>query len=183
MPGNLIHHPPRDTRLQRSQPPPHSSPQTAHSCPISDPPHANWWERPRESNELEGDQAAGPALGSAARLSGPAPSRSLSLAHKGEPNEAWGRNYTNANWQMSCIVPGYNKQYGCLSWISMRKGGAFWKLCFDCCFWGGFFFHSILLGFISSLFLRRGTLGQVLSNLSFVSIVNASQQSLVISGW
>lgn len=22
---------------------------------------------------------------------------------------------TNANWQMSCIVPGYNKQYGCLS--------------------------------------------------------------------
>lgn len=148
MPGNLIHHPPRDTRLQRSQPPPHSSPQTAHSCPISDPPHANWWERPRESNELEGDQAAGPALGSAARLSGPAPSRSLSLAHKGEPNEAWGRNYTNANWQMSCIVPGYNKQYGCLSWISMRKGGAFWKLCFDCWFRGGFFSQSFLLSFI-----------------------------------
>lgn len=71
MPGNLIHHPPRDTRLQRSQPPPHSSPQTAHSCPISDPPHANWWERPRESNELEGDQAAGPALG--VRLGSPAP--------------------------------------------------------------------------------------------------------------
>lgn len=41
---------------------------------------------------------------------------------------------TNANWQMSCIVPGYNKQYGCLSWISMIIGSAFWRLCFDCCF-------------------------------------------------
>lgn len=88
---------------------------------------------------------------------GPAPSQSSSLLHKGEPNEAWGRNYTNANWQMSCIVPGYNKQYGCLSWISMRKGGAFWRLCFDCCFFFGEFYSStlFLLGFISSPFSEK----------------------------
>lgn len=49
-----------------------------------------------------------------------------------EVNEAWGGNYTNANRQMSHIVPGYNKQYGCLCYICIRKGGALRKPCFDC---------------------------------------------------
>ena len=51
---------------------------------------------------------------------------------KGEVNEAWGGNYTNANRQMSHIVPSYNKQYGCLWYICIRKGGALRKPCFDC---------------------------------------------------
>lgn len=51
---------------------------------------------------------------------------------KGEVNEAWGGNYTNANRQMSHIVPRYNKQYGCLWYICIRKGGALRKQCCDC---------------------------------------------------
>lgn len=99
----------------------------------------------QESNELEGHQAtrlpqpqscsAGLTLGShtpsftaivqasTAPFCGPI---------KGEVNEAWGGNYTNANRQMSHIVPSYNKQYGCLWYICIRKGGALRKPCFDC---------------------------------------------------
>lgn len=51
---------------------------------------------------------------------------------KEEVNEAWGGNYTNANRQMSHIVLSYNKQYGCLWYICIRKGGALRKPCFDC---------------------------------------------------
>lgn len=51
---------------------------------------------------------------------------------KEEVNEAWGGNYTNANRQMSHIVLSYNKQYGCLWDICIRKGGALRKPCFHC---------------------------------------------------
>lgn len=79
--------------------------------------------------------SAGPALGA-----GP-PSSSTSVQAfpslfsepiKEEVNEAWGGNYTNANRQMSHIVLSYNKQYGCLWAICIRKGGALRKPCFDC---------------------------------------------------
>lgn len=62
-----------------------------------------------------------------------------------EVNEAWGGNYTNANRQMSHIVPGYNKQYGCLCYICIRKGGALRKPCFDC------FLHGLTTFFPPSL--------------------------------
>lgn len=60
-----------------------------------------------------------------------------------EVNEAWGGNYTNANRQMSHIVPGYNKQYGCLCYICIRKGGALRKPCFDCFLHGLTTFFSL----------------------------------------
>lgn len=65
-------------------------------------------------------------------------------AHKrGEVNEAWGGNYTNANRQMSHIVPSYNKQYGRPWCICIRKGGAPGKPCFDCVLPRvGYFFFS-----------------------------------------
>lgn len=65
---------------------------------------------------------------------------SILWGHKGEVNEAWGGNYTNANRQMSHIVPSYNKQYGCLWCICIRKGGALRKPCFDCILQGADYF-------------------------------------------
>lgn len=108
----------------------------------------------QESNELEGHQAArvpqpqcssaGPALGSHPPSSTTivqASTTPFSGPIKGEVNEAWGGNYTNANRQMSHIVPSYNKQYGCLWDICIRKGGALRKPCFDCIFqWADYFF-------------------------------------------
>lgn len=69
---------------------------------------------------------------------------SILWAHKrGEVNEAWGGNYTNANRQMSHIVPSYNKQYGRPWCICIRKGGALGKPCFDCVLPRvGYFFSS-----------------------------------------
>lgn len=51
---------------------------------------------------------------------------------KGEVNEAWGGNYTNANRQMSHIVPHYNKQYGRPWYICIRKGSIPRKPCCGC---------------------------------------------------
>lgn len=99
----------------------------------------------QESNELEGHQAVGlpqPGCSSAGLALGPGPPSSstnvqafpslFSEPIKEEVNEAWGGNYTNANRQMSHIVLSYNKQYGCLWYICIRKGGALRKPCFDC---------------------------------------------------
>lgn len=99
----------------------------------------------QESNELEGHQAVGlpqPRCSSAGLALGPGPPSSSTSVQafpslfsepiKEEVNEAWGGNYTNANRQMSHIVLSYNKQYGCLWCISIRKGGALGKPCFDC---------------------------------------------------
>lgn len=99
----------------------------------------------QESNELEGHQAVGlpqPGCSSAGLALGPGPPSSstnvqafpslFSEPIKEEVNEAWGGNYTNANRQMSHIVLSYNKQYGCLWCICIRKGGALRKPCFDC---------------------------------------------------
>lgn len=99
----------------------------------------------QESNELEGHQAVGlpqPRCSSARPALGSHPPSSVTTVQasttpfsgpiKGEVNEAWGGNYTNANRQMSHIVPSYNKQYGCLWCICIRKGGALRKPCFDC---------------------------------------------------
>lgn len=138
-PNNFIYsRPPRktpDCRAPRSPPYPLQIPHSVHFCPILDPPHANWWKRPQESNGLEGHQAAGVVLASPSGHSRLSVSLRLVSAPIKESLMKHGEGITtNANWQMSCIVPGYNKQYGCLSWISMRMGSAFWRLCFDCCF-------------------------------------------------
>lgn len=138
--------------LLKTSPPP--SPQPVLHLPPPTRPQLDW--RPttcslmkevllQESNELEGHQAVGlpqPRCSSAglALGSGP-PSSSTSVQAfpslfsepiKEEVNEAWGGNYTNANRQMSHIVLSYNKQYGCLWYICIRKGGALRKPCFDC---------------------------------------------------
>lgn len=99
----------------------------------------------QQSNELEGHQAVGlvlPLCTSAGPTLGSHPPACIAVVQastapfsgpiKGEVNEAWGGNYTNANRQMSHIVLRYNTQYGCLWSISIRKGGTLRKLCFDC---------------------------------------------------
>lgn len=121
----------------------------------------------QESNELEGHQAArlpqpqcssaGPPLGSHPPSSATIIQASTSLfcgpMKGGEVNEAWGGNYTNANRQMSHIVPGYNKQYGCLCYICIRKGGALGKPCFDCFLQGPTIFFSPCPPLSLSLFI------------------------------
>lgn len=109
----------------------------------------------QESNELEGHQAVGlpqPGCSSAGMALGSGPPSSstnvqafpslFSEPIKEEVNEAWGGNYTNANRQMSHIVLSYNKQYGCLWYICIRKGGALRKPCFDCILWRAHYFFS-----------------------------------------
>lgn len=128
----------------------------------------------QESNELEGHQAVGlpqPRCSSAGLALGSGPPSSCTSVQafpslfsepiKEEVNEAWGGNYTNANRQMSHIVLSYNKQYGCLWYICIRKGGALRKPCFDCIlrrahylffFWcSGLFWGQFCCLFVSSL--------------------------------
>lgn len=141
----------------------------------------------QESNELEGHQAvtlplpqcssAGLALGSrppSSTTTVQAPLNLFSEPKKGEVNEAWGGNYTNANRQMSHIVSSYNKQYGCLLCICIRKGGALRKPCFDywllffwssiffkdqtCCLFCEFFFPDLFMGLLMAEILPVGQL-------------------------
>lgn len=120
----------------------------------------------QESNELEGHQAVGlpqPGCSSAGLALGPGPPSSSTNVQafpslfsgpiKEEVNEAWGGNYTNANRQMSHIVLSYNKQYGCLWYICIRKGGALRKPCFDCISpRAHYFFPPVLQLFFSFFF-------------------------------
>lgn len=88
--------------------------------------------RAAPASVLSARPALGPHPPSSATTTVQASTTPFSRPIKGEVNEAWGGNYTNANRQMSHIVPSYNKQYGCLWCICIRKGGALRKPCFDC---------------------------------------------------